>query len=76
MFLQRHHSVFSGLYHRKKILPNDIKNSSQWFTEDIAMFFQRHRNDSVKTSQCFFSVIYYFLTQPAVQSSAVGTAPL
>jgi hypothetical protein len=42
---------FSGLYHRKKSLRDDIKKSSQWFGKDIAMFFQRHRNDSVKASQ-------------------------
>jgi hypothetical protein len=38
----------------KKSLPNDIKKSSQWFGNDIAMIFQQPRDVLPKTSQRFF----------------------
>jgi hypothetical protein len=36
-------------------LRNDIKKSSRWLADNIAMLFQRHRHVLLKTSPCFFS---------------------
>jgi hypothetical protein len=35
----------------KKSLPDGIKKSSQWFTKNIGMVYESHRNGLLKTSK-------------------------
>jgi hypothetical protein len=55
MLYRRHHNEFFLVFRQvKKSLPDDIKKSSQWFGNDIAMIFQQHRDVLLKTSQWIF----------------------